>query len=645
MRYYLLCLIAGLAAFYNKIAFAAAELPTTQDPPYVVMFLIDGARGDLIHTLADEGKLPNIKALFMDQGLDVVQATTVFPTTSTNAYQSFMTGLYPGHAGIPYLARYSRSDQESIEYLSLKGIKILNADLLNWYQLNDPTHPYDIAQGSLFNHLSDLKTASVYSTFRRDATIQKPGLPLRAAWATFILGNYEDMDILAYKALKKLYEKPISQIPHLSLTALLAVDEIAHKEGAFAQRTIKQFETVDRIIGDFWELLQKRGLADKTYLVLVGDHGNHDIKDRSFLRERLIKRGIAIRSRQMHPPYKLSINARGVSSAIISVAGKDGWKSRPTLDDLHHVPTVRKKGEVDLIEYLRSQPETDLLLVRDGNSKVRVYNADSESEVVRVWSGGRFWYSYHLLKGKDPIHYMEDPKLAPLITKNIPLTSQQWLPLTSDKTYSDAIVQIGQIFTDGRIGDIVIVAKRDWVFRHEKANTHGTLLQDDMHIPIMMHGPGIKPQKINYARSVDVMPTILSFYNRSTPYRDGQNLLAPDPLPTAKEASLARLEIQYATEATDPPHDFNLKPQIIKEKARIQKLQTIVSRCQNTKVDYRLTKPDRPKKMRESTCEVVDLALKTAYEDLQRLEQLEPVKITHATHHPIQHAELDRPKQ
>lgn len=598
------------------------------EAPYVVVILVDGARGDLVHELAAAGKLPNIQKLFIDGGLDVEHATTVFPTTSTNAYQSFMTGLFPGHAGIPYLARFSRSEKKSIEYLSLKGVKILNADLLNWYQLNDPDIPYRTAQSSLFDELGDLHTSSIYATFQRDTTIQKPYIPFRAAWNTFVLGNHEALDELAYQQLTRIFEGPQDKIPHLNFVALLSTDVLAHLEGSHAPRVLNHFETIDRMIGDFETLLTKRGLADKTYIVLVGDHGNHDISERSYLRERLIKQGVAIRSRHIRPPYELAINARGVSCAIISVAGPSGWKTDPSLDDLRQVPTL-KKGDMDLIDYLRNQPETDLLLVRNNMHHVRIFSASSESEITQFWSSGRFWYSYRVLNGTDPMHYMDDPKISRIMTAQTPLTADQWLPLTATKEYGDAIVQIGQIFTDGRVGDMIIIPKKEWVFRHEKANTHGSISQDDMHIPIMIHGPTIAPQKIPYGRSVDVMPTILSWFGRKIPQSDGQNLLRPRPVPTRAEVLLATRELAAITHphhARSHPsgegkrHSAQLSTEFEVRKARVTKLNSLSDRCQTKKVEDRLTRPDRPKKMRISTCEVVDLALKTAYEDLQRLE-------------------------
>lgn len=587
--------------------------------PYVVIILIDGARSDLVHQMAADGQLPHIQKLFIDGGLDVTHGLTVFPTTSTNAYQSFMTGLFSGHSGIPYLARFSRSEQESIEYLSIKGLKIMNADLLNWHQLNDPKTPFMVTQGSLFDWLVPLPTASVYSTFHRNATQQVPSLPWRAAWQTFVTHDFEEVDTLTYQALLKRFKLPSSQIPHLTLAAFLGNDIISHDAGATAARVKDHLIELDHMIGDFWEFLAQRHLQDQTYLVLVGDHGGHDIENRSYLRERLLKEGVAIRSRHIRPPYELAINARGVSCAIISVMGPNGWKSSPSLDDLRHVPT-KKKGEMDLIDYLRRQPETDLLLVRNGLHHVRIFSAQGESEVTRSTSSGQTWYAYRVLTGQDPLHYQNVPQ-------GTPLTAQQWLPLTANKTYADAVVQIGQIFADYRVGDIMIVPHQGWVFRHEKAATHGSLSQADMHIPIMMHGPTIAPQKIPYGRSVDVMPTILSWFGKTSTHIDGHNLLQSPPTLSPVATQLAAIETQHLAGTVRPlPRTRALRNAVQSEltlrQDRVNKLEALYTQCGH-KTEDRLTRQDRPKRLRTSTCEVVDLALKTAYADTQRMHTIQ----------------------
>ena len=76
--------------------------------------------------------------------------------------------------------------------------------------------------------------------------------------------------------------------------------------------------------------------------------------ERSYLRERLIKEGVAIAA-ATRPPYELAINARGVSCPLSPSPGKRDGNFYPTLEDLRRVPT-RKGKEIDLLSTVY-QPE------------------------------------------------------------------------------------------------------------------------------------------------------------------------------------------------------------------------------------------------------------------------------------------------
>ncbi len=142
----------------------------------------------------------------------------------------------------------------------------------------------------------------------------------------------------------------------------------------------------------------------------------------------------------------------------------------------------------------------------------------------------------------------------------------------------------------------------------------------------MMHGPKIAPQKIPYARSVDVMPTILAWFGKTSPHHDGHNLLQPVTLPTASATQFAALETRYInnsghTHDQHRPHVATQNEMALRT-ARVKKLEELHQRCQH-KTEDRLTHEDRPNRLRTATCEVVDLALKTAYGDKQRMQTIQ----------------------
>ena len=61
---------------------------------------MDGFRPDVLRKLINEGKLPNIKKLFVEDGT-FWDGTTVFPSTTGPAYLPITTGCFPGTCNIP----------------------------------------------------------------------------------------------------------------------------------------------------------------------------------------------------------------------------------------------------------------------------------------------------------------------------------------------------------------------------------------------------------------------------------------------------------------------------------------------------------------------------------------------------------------
>ena len=87
---------------------AAGWRKKTKDPEsYGCVFIIDGLRGDMARKYADEGLMPNLRDHFLERGVWVEHATTVFPTITGAAIPSLLTGAYPGrHNRERYHARH-----------------------------------------------------------------------------------------------------------------------------------------------------------------------------------------------------------------------------------------------------------------------------------------------------------------------------------------------------------------------------------------------------------------------------------------------------------------------------------------------------------------------------------------------------------
>ena len=132
---------AGAASSLHAKGSPAESRPRINDV-YVIHFILDGTNRKAFNAALEAGLLPTIKKRFVDNGAVFDLATSIFPSTSTAAYQAFATGLFPGHAGIPHLERFDRDHRRVVGYLTTSGYKMVNTDFINLRALENP----DVAQ-------------------------------------------------------------------------------------------------------------------------------------------------------------------------------------------------------------------------------------------------------------------------------------------------------------------------------------------------------------------------------------------------------------------------------------------------------------------------------------------------------------------
>ena len=95
------------------VAFLLRDPPkATENESYALLIVVDGAKGDVWKQYAQEGKLPNTKHIFMDEGVWVEHATTVFPSITGAGLPAALTGAVPGRHGIPSLYFFDRKKKQ-----------------------------------------------------------------------------------------------------------------------------------------------------------------------------------------------------------------------------------------------------------------------------------------------------------------------------------------------------------------------------------------------------------------------------------------------------------------------------------------------------------------------------------------------------
>jgi len=541
MKIFFPCLFASLL-----LCFSVHATPVKINDVYVVHFVLDGVNRRMFQELLEAKKLPTIEERFVKRGAFFTHALSHFPSSSTTVYQSYVTGLLPGNSGIPHLERFDRKNKKIVGYLSTGGYLEINNDLINLRALENPEVAQLNPPTTVFELLNGHPTFALYSTFRRGASSYFPkSVPSRAIWSAYVTGNPEKIDLLAFKKIVRRFEGAMEEIPRYTLVGLYSVDFLEHECGVESKEAKGAVIQFDLFLRDFLELLERRGIADRTYLIVSGDHGMHDTGKRFDLQRPLLEAGVFVKpGNPKIKDYTLYAADRGISSTHVYIKHDNDWDPIDDAEMLRHHPT--KSGEeVDLIETILHLEPTMLLIARDGKRAARIFDAEGGRSRIECFTvHNEEWCSYRIDSGHtDPLHYSKNASLTTLLDGK-PHSSSAWKDATADEYYPDAVIQLSQIFRDGRAGDFFVIPKAEWGFRKAKAATHGSLIAEDMRVPMLIAGPKIPAGSYGIMRSSDLYPLLLNWFQIDVPKEnyDGANPFEKN-LPDSKDwGRLATLE-------------------------------------------------------------------------------------------------------
>ena len=523
-----------------------AEAKRPINDVYVVFFILDGIHKETFNQALNTGKIPTIKKYFIDEGANFSKGLSIFPSVSSTAYPAFVSGLFPGHSGVIYLKWFDRTKKKPVNYFSPGQHRRSDTDFLNLRALLDPNEPDLYPPSTIFDYLEDYQTATIYSLFNRRSRRVYPTIPLAAGWAVFGSGREEMLDQYAINELNDLFDHPLEDIPRFTLTALYSFDSLGHHYGASSDMVVFNLERFDQCLADFINKLKSRNLFDKTYIILASDHGMHNVPRGVFdIEHRMKEWGFTpYPGHPRKPEFNVQVTARGVTAAHLYFKGSDSWTIRPTYRELQNYP-LNGKAHIDVVQNLRDAPETLFTVVRDGFDRVRVLSQRCEG----IISIRNFKYRYDVApKSCDPL-MMSESGAKKLVSRGY-FDDRKWGELTANDMYPDAVVQLGQLFADGRGGDIFIIPKDDWVFYRKKVASHGSIIKDDMTIPFLLRGPTVPVGQFGFMRASDLYPTMLDWFGiEGNPnHYDGNHLFKKPKrrrTPT-KEKSRKKLEMIYS---------------------------------------------------------------------------------------------------
>jgi predicted AlkP superfamily phosphohydrolase/phosphomutase len=269
----------------------ATEEAETPRPSILVLGL-DGATFDIIHPLAEEGRLPNLARL-MDEGAWGVLESTIPPVTIP-AWVSMMTGKNPGRLGLFDLLRREGYGVKPNGYCFANHApiwKILNSYGVRTGVMNVPgTYPPEEVDGFMVTGMMTPSKESGFSyPLKLQADLGASGLDYEIdvpPWQ-YYEGNFVKDAIKVAEKRGRAAEYLMEHIPcDFNMVVFTSPDRVHHILWDKRETVESYWEELDRVLGGLLE-----AVGDETTVFVVSDHGFGTLERTFFVNEWLRRNG------------------------------------------------------------------------------------------------------------------------------------------------------------------------------------------------------------------------------------------------------------------------------------------------------------------------------------------------------------------
>ena len=490
-----------------------------------VIFVVDGVHAGIFQEMLAAGDLPAIGEYFADRGLYVPAAVANTPSVTLANLPSIATGLMPGHHGIVGVNWFDRDRLIWRNYATIPQKNLLDSDY---------------TATTIFQRFPNASTYSLFHQPHRGAT--KFFENALSAVGPFGLDAFEWVDRITLYRFGQVAQlaRRRNAWPAVTVCYLIAPDFRAYRHGINSPRYREALRHTDRQIGRVLGDFRRAGLLDKIVIVLMSDHGMTDVQRHlnvsAYLRNELALDVARARLWEQTPfeqrqaryeRHRAVLNTCGDRYAALSLraplAGPASdalapWPARPTLAQLSSYPTA--DGPVDLPARLIAHEAIGAVAAAAGADRVRLWTDNGCVELHQpAGRGGTI--TYRVLQGVSPFEAPADGSADPA----------GWLAATHGGDYADAPAQLLAYFRSRLAGDLVLFAAPLWDFNNVNRAGHGGLVAEELHVPLLMAGPGVPHQTLETpVRTVDLTPTILALLGRPVPADlDGRPIVTPGP--------------------------------------------------------------------------------------------------------------------
>ena len=246
----------------------------------LLVFCIDALCASDIQYMKE---MPTFKDL-LERGALVEKIDTVFPALTYSCHTSILTGTFPGRHGILHNEKLTRggisgapwhsmkSDVKDKTFLDIAHENGLTTCSLSWpvsggaeYDMNMPMIvPYDYKGFHPDKWLMGTATKNLMEKYyyKHGRYIKGPGRSLDLFTMALALDILEDFPQ-----------------PDVMLVKMCDLDSARHTYGVYSQEAYDQLRMHDEQLAALMEAMRRKSTLDETNIVVLGDHGQTDIKD------------------------------------------------------------------------------------------------------------------------------------------------------------------------------------------------------------------------------------------------------------------------------------------------------------------------------------------------------------------------------
>jgi hypothetical protein len=505
------CLIAGCSS--QRDVELIAEGKIERPPVTVTVFFADGMDYARMQALLDAGRLPNIQRHFVDGGVGIEHAVAALPPITYANAVSIITGRFPGHHDVTGNRWYDPRCDALRDYGSAATYRKVNEDF------HFPT---------IYEMLGDAFTVNVQGHTRRGVSQTIDNVV--TAGLDWLLGNYMAADARVGECVHEVatIARRQGRWPVVYFNYFPGLDEVGHLHGSDSPEYAEAMVTVDAAIGRIVDRVEAMAPADLRYYVLLSDHGHvptppaRAIDLATWLARNAHLHVYDKASVPLNPRWHDDYDAVLINGAFRRAAIH--LFDRRANDSQDVAPAVTWPW----IRELAVLPGIAAVCGRCGRDAVEVYRTGGTLRIERRELDGIKAYRIAGIEGDWPGILGEDnPQTAGM--REGWHDSRTWLAATANASWPDFVPQVVEMFDSPRTGDLVVFSDNDFSFSAEWRGGHGSCLQQDMHVPLFLAGPGLPPGgQLPAARLVDVAPTMLDLLDVDTPAGttfDGVSLL------------------------------------------------------------------------------------------------------------------------